>query len=217
VTALRTALWVAFGITATGALALLLPRARDSIQLPVPAADVTSSHFVDPPGPAARERVAQPDLAPDIAHIATPAGDLVPARPAPNDDTYALLVGILRDSGHADQTEEAERAHADFKGQPDDPRWARDAEQRLRQFLESSASRSLQLTSVACSSAGCEVQGQVFDPGELKRQLQPGVPHPIAEVRPLGPGLSLKVALRGAGMDPVPFYLWYVREAADTP
>jgi hypothetical protein len=135
----------------------------------------------------------------------------------PNDDTYELLTGLLRDSGHSEQTVEAERAHAEFKAQPDDPGWSRDAEQRLRQFFESGASRSLQLTAVACSSAGCEVQGQIFDPGELRRQLQPGLPHPIAEPRPLGPGLTLKVALRGAGMDPVLFYLWYAREPADTP
>lgn len=134
-----------------------------------------------------------------------------------NDSTFAWMVGVLKDAGHADMLVEVEQTHAVFLQQPDEPAWTRPKEAQLRQFFGISASKSLQLTSVVCSMAGCEVQAQLFEPDELNRQLQPREPHPTAEVRPVGPGLTLKVKLRTPGMTPVLFYLWYEREDPSTP
>jgi hypothetical protein len=74
-----------------------------------------------------------------------------------------LALASVRSDG-AEVTRELTSKHQRFVFGPDDPVWGRQTEQALREFFRSrSANQSggIEITSVSCRSAGCEVQAEV--------------------------------------------------------
>jgi hypothetical protein len=114
----------------------------------------------------------------------------------PNDATYDRMLSVsqatpLRPGTHQELIERHER----FLSAPDDPDWARTAEQQLWTFFQARAGSVLQITSVSCRSAGCEVQALMKPPcggGPCEGPLPANV-DPFAPIRVDWPaGLPLK-------------------------
>ena len=104
------------------------------------------------------------------------------------------------------------KGREEFLAMPDDPAWSRPTEQALRDFFRTHITDSLQISSVTCRNNGCIVLAEHFAPQELLRQQTPGMPHPTAEMRPLGPSLRLDSTMRAPLGDRLGMFLSYRRD-----
>jgi hypothetical protein len=110
-----------------------------------------------------------------------------------DDSIYDRMVAFAQaDPRFARMARDLARERENFLFTPDDPEWARPAEQALRDYFESRATTDgPRVTAISCRSAGCEVQalGPPLcggTPCELQAQRSPEGPVPDG-VDPVGP------------------------------
>lgn len=116
---------------------------------------------------------------------------LASSAPPPRDDsTYYRMVAIIQSLPRsAEHARTISDLHESVVDAPDDPEWARRTEQTLRDFYrENAGDGRFQVTSIACRSSGCEVQG--IGPRVERRDPTDDSPPPITRIpadRPVGP------------------------------
>jgi len=92
-----------------------------------------------------------------------PALSAIPT--ARDDSTYFRMVALATSrSDAAEVSRKITETHERFILTPDDQDWGRQTEQALRDFFRSQSadkSNGIEITSVSCRSAGCEVQAEV--------------------------------------------------------
>lgn len=138
-----------------------------------------------------------------------------------------LALAVSRADG-TDVIRRINARHERFVLTPDDPQWARQTEQALRDFFTSrSANRDsgIEITSVACRSEGCEVQAvvQMPVPGSdsdtaIATQRSGGDPREVLhEISPVGPSLRQEdyigsdLSESDGASEGVGFIVWYRR------
>ena len=152
--------------------------------------------------------------------------------PSRDDSTYSGMLAFAQSLPNAtDMTRRITQTHERFALTPDDPDWGRRTEQALRDFFRArSAKGGLEITSVSCRSAGCEVQAQVqptkeyLDAPLANDQLEepPFVTAngerasedpraAIREAMPVGPSLKLEGAVGSRVGDRIGFIVSYRR------
>jgi hypothetical protein len=170
--------------------------------------------------------------------VANKAGPAVSARPslgdasrvARDDSTYLRMLELAASrSDAAEATRKISEMHERFVLTPDDPDWGRRSEQALRDFFHSRSankSRGIEITSVSCRSAGCEVQAKIQMAQEFgEPQSAAGGPETAAgqesagadprtaiqETWPVGQSLKQEDYIGSEVGDSVGFIVWYQR------
>jgi hypothetical protein len=163
---LRTPWIVAIGVTLGAAVTWLWLGA--GVMSPVRRAvepRLHTPHALEPAHLSLRPSVMRSPISSGPSERARPSIAVRAEATARDDSTYSRMLAVA--VSRSDATEvmrKISETHERFVVTPDDPDWARQTEQALRDFFSArSANRSggIEITSVSCRSAGCEVQAVV--------------------------------------------------------
>jgi hypothetical protein len=130
-----------------------------------------------------------------------------------------MLSGAQADPFRPSTHQELIDRHERFLSAPDDPDWARVAEQQLWTFFQARAGKVLEITSVSCRSVGCEVQALAQPPcGGARCAGPPPLPNvdPFAPIRvdwPAGLPLRREAIVEQPVGDQRGFFIAFTREA----
>jgi hypothetical protein len=180
----------------------------------------TEAHSQEQSGPLGRARPPVPAIPRPEAVIAGPS----------DDSTFARMLALaVSRSDAAEVTRRISETHERFVLTPDDPGWARQTEQALRDFFRSrsaNTSAGIEITSVACRSAGCEVQAVVqmafaasnSETASISQESGRQDPREVLhEIWPVGPTLKQEDYI-GSDLfesdgtaESVGFIVWYAR------
>jgi hypothetical protein len=163
--------------------------------------------------------------------LAGPQAALSAIPTARDDSTYSRMLALaVSRSDAAEVTRMIAGTHERFVLTPDDPDWGRQTEQALRDFFRSRSankSKGIEITSVSCRSAGCEVQAEVQMQGPIEPVVGNGSTtasvdeengrEVLQEIWPVGPSLRREDYLGSDLYDTVGtaesvgFIVWYRR------